>query len=56
VNNSELKQLIEDEKRQLDAYLKIVKKFKFDDKEVEKQINFYLEKLFELMQKIKENE
>jgi len=53
MNNEEIKEQIEAEKKQLEAFLKIAKKFQLDEKEVEAQINFYLEKITELKKKLK---
>ncbi|MFT3946879.1 MAG: hypothetical protein QM763_07885 [Agriterribacter sp.] len=54
MNNDEIKNLIKAEKEQLKAFLKMAEKFQFSDDVVEKQINFYLEKLTELKRKLKE--
>jgi hypothetical protein len=53
MNNDEIKKLIETEKEQMIAFLKMAKKFHLSDTIVEKQINFYLEKITMLKQQLK---
>lgn len=54
MDNNEIKKLIEAEKEQLIAFLKLAGKFQLSQDEIEKQTNFYLEKIIELKQKLKE--
>lgn len=55
MNKKEIKKQIEDEKTQLQAYLKLAEKFKLPEDEIEKQINFYLEKIAELIKKLNQS-
>ncbi|HRP54567.1 hypothetical protein [Agriterribacter sp.] len=53
MDNNEIEKLIESEKEQLTAFLKLAEKFQISEEEIEKQINFYLEKISELKQRLK---
>ena len=48
MDNKEIKELIENEEKQLAAFLKIAEKAGLSKAEIEKQINFYLDKINEL--------
>lgn len=54
MDNEEIKKLLEAEKEQLIAFLKLAEKFQLSQAEIEKQTDFYLEKITELKQKLKE--
>ncbi|WP_300599900.1 hypothetical protein [Niabella sp.] len=53
MTTNELKQLLEDEKRALEKFIVAAEKFNLDPDFIEEQKNFYLERIFELMEKIK---
>lgn len=55
MDNKEIERLIEEEKEQLALFLKAAKKFGISDTEIEKQINFYLDRINELKNKIKKS-
>jgi len=51
MNNDDIRKELEAEKLALAAFLKMAKKFKLPSDEIEKQVNFYLEKINELLKK-----
>lgn len=53
MDNKEIRKLLDEEKKQLVSFLKIAGKIGLPDSEIEKQINFYLDKINELKKKIK---
>lgn len=53
MDSKEIKKLIADEERQLVAFLKIAEKAGLSKEEIEKQINFYLDKINELKKELK---
>lgn len=53
MDNNETKKLIEEEKKQLVSFLKIAKKAGLTDAEIEKQTNFFLDKINELKNELK---
>jgi len=53
MDNREIKKWLNEEKKQLVSFLKIAAKIGLSDSEIEKQINFYLDKINELKKKIK---
>lgn len=55
MDTEEIKRKIEEEKRELSFFLRLVRKYKLDKNDVEKQVNFYLERIYELMQRLKKN-
>lgn len=52
MNKNEIKSQLEAEKQQLAAFLKLAKKFELPAGEIEKQVNFYLDKIAELKRKL----
>ncbi len=53
MTSKEIEDLIKSEKQQLEAFLKISKQFKLPPEVVEQQINLYLDKIAELLKKLK---
>ena len=53
MDNKEIKRLIGFEEKQLVAFLKITEKADISKGEIEKQINFYLDKINELKKELK---
>ena len=47
-DSKEIKELIAEEKKQLTSFLRIAKKMKLTREEIEKQLNFFLDKINEL--------
>lgn len=54
MDNNEIKKLVEAEKEQLIAFFKLAEKFQLSQEEIEKQTDFYFEKITELKRKLKE--
>jgi len=53
MDNKEIKKLLDEEKKKMILFMKASKKTGLADIEIEKQINFYLDKINELKNKIK---
>ena len=52
MDNSEIEKLIKEEKEQMALFLKAAKRFGLPDQEIERQINFYLDRINELKNKM----
>lgn len=48
MDNKEIKELIAEEKKHLTSFLRIAKKMKLTREKIEKQLNFFLDKINEL--------
>lgn len=55
MDSKEIEKLIGDEEKQLSAFLKIAEKAGLSKTQIEKQINFYLDKINELKKELKNN-